>query len=92
MDAETLLAELKPVVVAVLEAEPGWVWAQCPICVETRYQRRAAKYGRCRMTPRCPGELAVYIEPLCVACGRPVTARRRRADIRFCSKKCEGVR
>jgi len=88
-DPLELLGPLDPTVVLVMGPEPGWVWARCDRCHELRLQRRAAKYGRCRMTPRCPGGLAAYIEALCVVCQRPVTARRRRGDIRFCSKKCE---
>lgn len=91
-DLEDLLAELKPTVVAVLEAEPAWVWARCGACGEDRYQRRATNLGRCVMTPGCKGEMSVYLEALCEICARPVTARRRRLDTRFCSKKCEGAR
>lgn len=86
---EDLLAELTPTVVAVLEAEPAWVWARCANCAEVRYQRRVANLGRCILTPGCRGGMAVYLEVVCSICARPVTARRRALDIRFCSKKCE---
>lgn len=88
-DPLELLAPLDPTVVVVMEPEPGWVWARCDRCLEVRLQRRAARYGRCLMAPGCKGEMTAYLEALCVVCGRPVTARRRHADVRFCSKRCE---
>lgn len=83
------LAVFDPTVVAVVEAVPGWVWARCLECQELRLQRRAKNLGRCLVTSGCRGQMAVYLEALCEICGRPVTARRRGLDIRFCSKKCE---
>lgn len=87
-----LVGVLRPVVVAVLEPEPGWVWARCATCAEVRYQHRVTDPGRCIMTPGCKGKMSVYLEVLCSVCGRLVTARRRGLDTRFCSKKCEGAR
>lgn len=84
------LAALQPTVVATLEPEPGWVWARCPTCSEVRYQKRTgATKTKCVLTPTCPGRMDIYLDVLCAVCGKPVTARRRNADIRFCSKKCE---
>lgn len=84
------LASLDPELAFTMEPEPGWIWARCPVCCEVCYIRRPdAGKARCRTTPSCPGRLAIYLDVLCVTCGKPVTRRRRDADIRFCSKKCE---
>lgn len=83
------LHALDPTVLLVMAPEPGWVWARCTTCAEVRLQRRSPKLGHCLLTPGCKGVMAAYIEALCVICARPVTARRRHADIRFCSKRCE---
>lgn len=84
-----VLAPLDPTVVAILEAEPGWVWARCIACAEMRYQRRSSKLGKCILTPGCRSEMSIYLELLCLICGRPVSARRRNLNLEFCSKKCE---
>lgn len=84
-----VLAVFKPVVVAVLEPEPGWIWARCATCAETRYQRRAPQLGRCILTPGCRGEMTAYLQLLCAVCSRPVSLRRRDTNVEFCSKKCE---
>lgn len=87
------LAVLDPTVMFTMEPEPGWIWARCPVCIEVRYIRRSdASKVRCGMTPGCPGRMAVYLDVLCVTCGKPVTRRRRDADTRFCSRKCEEAR
>lgn len=86
------LAELKPTMVAVMEPEPAWLWARCATCAETRYQRRAPNLGRCVLTPGCKGEMSPYLQLVCSACGRNVSARRRGLNLDFCSKKCEGAK
>lgn len=83
------LGALDPTLMYTMEAEPGWVWARCPTCGEDRYVRRRDRDVKCSLTPACPGRLATVLDCLCVVCGKPVTRRRRDADVRFCSKKCE---
>ena len=89
MSGYPVLAALAPELVAVLEPVPGWVWARCGVCAEVRLQRRSPKLGRCLLTPGCTGEMTSYLEANCSVCSRPVTARRRGLDTRFCSKRCE---
>jgi hypothetical protein len=89
-EALLILAPLKPTLVVVMEPEPGFAWARCPDCLEAWYIKRARGAGkRCRLTPRCTGVPAIWLECLCAVCGRLVTTRRREADTRFCSMKCE---
>lgn len=83
------LASLDPTVIAVMEAEPGWVWAACPACGAFRYIRQRDIGARCILKPGCDGQLKAVIELLCETCGKPVTRRRNGHDTRFCSKKCE---
>lgn len=84
-----VLAPLDPTVVAVLEAQPGWVWARCEQCLECRLQRRAPDLGKCVLTPGCRARMAIYLETACLVCGRPVSIRRRGSNIEFCTKRCE---
>lgn len=85
-----ILAPLDPTVIVVMDPEPAWVWARCPTCSEVRYQPRAGvAKSRCVMTPKCRGLMVAYLQVDCTLCGKPVTARRRTADTRYCSKKCE---
>lgn len=85
------LASLNPQLVVEMEPEPGWVWARCRTCSAFRYIRRTGVLRYCSMTPGCKGLMVVHLALDCVACGKPVTARRRGADARFCSKKCEST-
>jgi hypothetical protein len=64
-----VLAALDPTVAYVMEPEPGWVWARCPICHQCRYQRRPGAKARCRMTPKCEGVMTVYLVLTCIRCG-----------------------
>jgi hypothetical protein len=92
LDAGTAVREiaaLDPTVVVVLESEPGWAWKRCPVCGEFRYHRRTNATTKCSVTPRCPGVMENYVVLNCLVCEKPVTARRRDLDVRFCSKKCE---
>ena len=84
------LASLNPTRLMVeMEPEPGWIWARCVKCAEARYVKRKKPLGACVLTSGCKGAMAPYLETNCATCGKPVTARRRDADTRFCSKKCE---
>lgn len=86
------LVDLDPTVVHTMAPEPAWVWARCPACLEVRYIRRSGlTSARCSMTAHCRARMEVYLEMVCAACGKPVTARRREADTRYCSKRCEDV-
>lgn len=85
------LVTLDPTLVSTMEAEPAWMWTRCPVCKGHRYQKRVKTPGKCILTPGCPGVVEAYLAVNCEVCGKPVTARRRDADIRFCSKKCEGA-
>ena len=84
------LGALDPTLIVTMEPEPAWVWARCPTCSEVRYVKRSgAAKVRCGMTPACGALMEIYLELVCAVCGKPVTARRRAADTRYCSKKCE---
>lgn len=83
------LAALNPQLVVEMKAEPGWVWARCPVCDEIRYLRRRDVGSRCILTSGCPGRLESQLACLCSVCGKPVTRARVGKDIGFCSRKCE---
>lgn len=85
------LATLDPTLAFTMEPEPAWVWARCPLCRETRYVRRG-ELSKKKCIFGCKAQLEVYLSVDCVVCGKPVTARRRDADVRFCSRKCEEAR
>lgn len=70
-----------------MAAEPGWAWYQCRDCREFQYRRRLKRQRPCILTPRCRGEMSIYRECICQACGRVVT--RRKGDPGYCSRGCE---
>lgn len=83
------LVPLDPTVAAVLEVEPGWAWMRCDSCSELHYAHRSGAAPKCKSTPKCKGVMRIYLFLDCQCCGKAVTARRRLADDRFCSKKCQ---